>query len=129
MNFTLLPGETKIDTWAILYIPPNGGKFNGKLAVTNQRLLYDAMYDASFKGYVAGAVTMRFGSEGYLEIDAISSIPRNQFGTAALDGRTLVNAGAGVRAAGPLWLDVPTPWEDVHEAVGAEAGLPMPLAV
>ena len=27
------------------------------------------MYDASFKGYVAGAVTMRFGSEGFLEID------------------------------------------------------------
>ena len=69
MYFTLQSGETKIDTWTILYIPPSGGKFNGKPAVTNQRLLYDAMYDASFKGYVAGVVTMRFGSEGYLEID------------------------------------------------------------
>jgi hypothetical protein len=69
MNFTLQSGETKIDTWTILYIPPNGGKYNGKLCVTDRRLLYDAMYDASFKGYVAGFVTMRFGSEGYLEID------------------------------------------------------------
>ena len=69
MNFTLQPGENKIDTWTILYIPPNGGKFNGKLTVTNQRLLYDAIYDASFKGYVERAVIVRFGHEGYLEID------------------------------------------------------------
>ena len=40
MNITLLPGEQKIDTWTILYQPPKGGKFNGKLLVTNQRLLY-----------------------------------------------------------------------------------------
>ena len=69
MKITLQPGESKIDTWALFYLPPNGGKYNGKLTITNQRLLYDAMFDASFKGYVLGAVTIRWGSEGYLEID------------------------------------------------------------
>jgi len=44
--------------------------------------------------------------EGYLEIDALSAMPRNSFGTAALPGRALFNAGAGVRALGPLWLDL-----------------------
>lgn len=69
MNVTLQPGETKIDTWTLLYLPPNGGKYNGKLTVTNRRLLYDAIFDVSFKGLVAEAVTIKWGSEGYLEID------------------------------------------------------------
>ncbi len=69
MNITLQPGETKIDTWTLLYLPPNGGKYNGKLTITNQRLLYDAMFDVSFKGMVAEAVFVKWGSEGYLEID------------------------------------------------------------
>ena len=44
--------------------------------------------------------------EGYLEADATTAMPRNQFGTASLPGRVLLNAGAGVRAVGPVWLDV-----------------------
>jgi hypothetical protein len=60
----LEPGESKIDTWTLLYSPPNGGKYNGKLMVTNQRLLYDAQYDASVAGMVEGAFFVRFGSEG-----------------------------------------------------------------
>ena len=50
-------------------MPPSGGKYNGKLTVTNQRLLYDAMFDASVKGMVTEALTIKWGSEGYLEID------------------------------------------------------------
>ena len=69
MNITLQPGETKIDTWALFYLPPNGGKYNGKLTITNRRLLYDAMFDASFKGMVSKAIFVKWGSEGYLEID------------------------------------------------------------
>ena len=53
MKITLQPGETAIDTWSIFYLPPNGGKYNGKLTVTNQRLLYDAMFDVSFKFLVS----------------------------------------------------------------------------
>lgn len=76
MEVNLQPGERVIDTWTLFYLPPNGGKYNGKLTVTNQRLLYDAKFDASFKGMVAEALTYKWGSEGYLEIakDEISDV-------------------------------------------------------
>ena len=64
-----MPGEAEIDTWSLFYIPPGGGKYNGKLTVTNQRLLCDARYDASLKGLLAEALTTKWGSEGYLQID------------------------------------------------------------
>ncbi|MGG9964801.1 hypothetical protein [Ferruginibacter sp. SUN106] len=44
----LQPGETAIDTWAIFYSPSAGKKFNGKLAVTNKRLMYRTLYDAAY---------------------------------------------------------------------------------
>lgn len=69
MKIELAPGESKIDTWTILYIPPNGGKYNGKLTVTNKRLLYDAKFDVSTKGLLAEAMLIKWGSEGYLEIN------------------------------------------------------------
>lgn len=68
MNITLLPGEQKIDTWTILYEPPKGGKFNGKLLVTNKRLLYDAKFDYSAKGILEEFAFIKWGSEGFLEI-------------------------------------------------------------
>jgi hypothetical protein len=43
--------------------------------------------------------------------------------------RVFAHDGAGKLLGGPLWLDVPAPWEAVAEAFGDEAGLPMPLAV
>jgi hypothetical protein len=69
MKVELQPGETKIDTWSILYIPPGGGKYNGKLTITNRRLLYDAKYDVSAKGLLSEAMFIKWGSEGYLEIN------------------------------------------------------------
>lgn len=66
--FTLFPEEQVIDTWTILYIPPGGGKYNGKLTITNKRLLYDAKYDVSAKGLLSEALFIKWGSEGYLEI-------------------------------------------------------------
>ena len=69
MKIELGPDETKIDTWTILYIPPNGGKYNGKLTVTNKRLLYDAKFDVSAKGLLSEAMYIKWGSEGYLEIN------------------------------------------------------------
>jgi hypothetical protein len=68
MKMELQPGEKKIDTWTILYIPPGGGKYNGKLTVTDKRLFYDAKYDVSAKGLLAEALYVKWGSEGYLEI-------------------------------------------------------------
>ena len=69
MTFELQPGETKIDTWTILYIPPGGGKYNGKLTITNKRLMYDAKYDVSVKGLLSEALFAKWGSEGYLTIN------------------------------------------------------------
>lgn len=68
MKIELQPGESVIDTWSILYIPPGGGKYNGKLTVTNKRLLYDAKFDVSAKGLLSEALFAKWGSEGYLEI-------------------------------------------------------------
>lgn len=69
MKIELQPNETKIDTWTILYSPPGGGKYNGKLTVTNKRLLYDAKFDVSAKGLLSEALFIKWGSEGYLEIN------------------------------------------------------------
>jgi hypothetical protein len=63
------PGESKIDTWTLIYSPPGGGKYNGKLTITNKRLLYDAQYDISAKGLLSEAMFVKWGSEGYLEIN------------------------------------------------------------
>lgn len=69
MKIELHPGEIKIDTWAILYIPPNGGKYTGKLTITNKRLLYDARFDGSGRGLLPEALFTKWGREGYLEIN------------------------------------------------------------
>ena len=66
------PGENKIDTWTILYYPPGGRKFKGKLTVTNRRLLYDSIFDVSARGLMSEALFVKWGSLGYLEIDKTS---------------------------------------------------------
>ena len=68
-KFDLQPAEQVIDTWIILYSPPGGGKYNGNLTVTNKRLIYDARYDVSAKGLLSEALFLKWGSEGYLEIN------------------------------------------------------------
>jgi iron complex outermembrane receptor protein len=45
-------------------------------------------------------------TEAYAETNFTASMPRNQFDTAFLPGQLLVNAGAGARIAGPVWLDL-----------------------
>ena len=36
--------------------------------------------------------------------------------------RVFAHNGAGHLLGGPLWLDVPAPWEDADQAFAAEAG-------
>jgi len=43
--------------------------------------------------------------------------------------RVFAHDGSGGLLGGPLWMDVPAPWDDVAEVFGSEAGLPAPLAV
>lgn len=64
----LEPDEKKIDTWTLLYVPPKGGKYNGYLMVTNQRLLYDAKFDVSAKGLIEEALFVKWGSETFVAI-------------------------------------------------------------
>jgi hypothetical protein len=64
MALSLRDGETEIDTWTLFYIPPNGGKVNGKLQITNQRLIYDAKFDASVLGVLGNHAV-----EGILAIE------------------------------------------------------------
>ena len=44
--------------------------------------------------------------EGYGELSWTGAMPRNRYDSALLDAQFVLNAGAGVRAIGPLWLDV-----------------------
>jgi len=69
LKIALSPDEKEIDTWTILYIPPGGGRYNGKLTITSKRLLYDARFDVSAKGLLSEALFMKLGFEGYLEIN------------------------------------------------------------
>ena len=67
-EFKLDEGESIIDKWTILYVSPKGGNFNGKLTVTNKRLLYDAQFDISMDGLLEEALFHKFGSEAYIVI-------------------------------------------------------------
>ncbi|MCA9674229.1 MAG: hypothetical protein KC464_04225 [Myxococcales bacterium] len=66
-GFELQPGEAELGTWTLNYVPPAGGRYLGKLAVTNQRLLFDAQFDTSLTG-VLGELFITSGSHGYLSI-------------------------------------------------------------
>lgn len=69
-------GEELIDTWTIIYKPHNGGSYNGKLYVTDKRLVYDAQFDMSVKGLIRESFTMVVGSYMYVAIpkDKIKNI-------------------------------------------------------
>ena len=68
----LQDGEKDLGTWTILYLPPNGGKYNGKLTITNKNLYYDAQFDVSAKGLVEEALFVKWGSEAFV------CIPKNR---------------------------------------------------
>jgi len=68
MKIELLPAESTIDTWTIIYTTPEGGKYNGKLTITTQRLLYDARLDVSAKAFLPETMLAKWKRDGYLEI-------------------------------------------------------------
>jgi hypothetical protein len=61
-------GEELIDSWTINYRPPSGGFYNGKLYVTNNRVLFDARFEISAKGIVLEAYAINIGSYMYVAI-------------------------------------------------------------
>jgi len=68
MKVELLPEEKIINTWTLVYTSPKGETYNGKLTVTNQRLIYDAKFDMSMRSVVEEALWFKFGSEAYIVI-------------------------------------------------------------
>src|ERR1700761_7123662 len=64
MGVDLNPGERELGHWTLFYVPSGGGKYNGKLTVTNQRVLYDAKLDASLIGVLGNAT-----AQGELQIN------------------------------------------------------------
>ncbi len=40
IRFDLEPGEAKVGKWTINYLPPTGGKFVGKMLITDRRILF-----------------------------------------------------------------------------------------
>jgi hypothetical protein len=80
----LRAGEQEIGSWTVNYRPPWGGRYTGKLSVTDRRLLYDAKFDTSVSGVLVDLVTITTGSEGYLVI------PKDRIAESSLEGRAKV---------------------------------------
>ena len=96
--FDLLPGEEVIDTWTLLYIPPNGGKYNGKCTITNQRIFYDALLDYSAAGIASSFFFIQSGSMGKLMIPK-SSIKDAEVKKSFLDKRVTLTLDNGEKHA------------------------------
>jgi hypothetical protein len=75
MAIELDPGERELGDWTLNYVPPDGGRYTGKLIVTDRRLLFDAKFDTSLTGTLRELVVVG-GSYGYLSIpkERISSV-------------------------------------------------------
>ena len=81
-KFDLEPGEQELGHWTIHYLPPTGGKYAGKLLVTDRRVLYEPLkaglfprQDFSAKG-VVGTLTVRsIVGKNYWDGESLS-IPR-----------------------------------------------------
>jgi len=65
----LQPGETIQHEQILFYVPPEGGKLNGKLSITNTRIYYEAKYDASLAGIPPSTLFFTWGKDlGFLDI-------------------------------------------------------------
>lgn len=83
-KFEYEAGEEELGSWTVNYKPPGGGRFTGKLYVTDRRLLYDAKFDSSVSGVLSDLVSVHLGSEGEL------IIAKDNVESSGLDGRSKV---------------------------------------
>jgi len=67
MAIELEYGEAELGSWTLNYIPPSGGRYTGKLIVSDRRLLFDAKFDTSLTGTL-GELLIMSGSHRYLSI-------------------------------------------------------------
>lgn len=68
MKFDMQQEEKVINTWTVIYSNEKGVKYNGKLTVTNKRLLYDAKFDITTRGLIEESLFVKWGSEEYIVI-------------------------------------------------------------
>ncbi len=71
MAIELEQGETELGSWTLNYIPPSGGRYTGKLIVSDRRLLFDAKFDTSLTGTLRELIIIS-GTHGYLSIPKTS---------------------------------------------------------
>ena len=80
----LQPGESILHEQVLFYVPETGQKLNGKLTVTNQRILYEAKYEASLVGTVKSTLVFTWGADyGLLEI------PKSMVASVAVEKKML----------------------------------------
>lgn len=69
MKFELQALENLINSWTVIFLPNSGEKFNGKLYVTNTRLVYDMQYNiSSFQDVIESSYIAKAGENSVLEI-------------------------------------------------------------
>jgi hypothetical protein len=83
-DFQLEAGEQEQGSWTVNYRPPWGGRYTGKLLVTDRRLLYDAKFDTSVSGVLVDLIDTSLGSQGYL------AIPKSRITDVSVGGRSKV---------------------------------------
>jgi hypothetical protein len=76
VDFVFMEDESIIGEWTLNYLPPDGGRYTGNLAVTDKRVLFDARFDTSLNGIIEESMFVKHGSEGYISIpkDRISNV-------------------------------------------------------
>jgi len=76
MDFVFMEDESILGEWTLNYMPPDGGRYTGTLAVTDRRILFDARFNTSFAGILEEAFFIKHGSEGYISIpkDRINNV-------------------------------------------------------
>ena len=72
IKFSLDPNEVEKGHWTTNFLPQGGGRYTGKLTITDKRIIFHAQYNTSFAGLVTEALFYKFGDEGYI------IIPRDQ---------------------------------------------------
>jgi hypothetical protein len=69
MKIELQTNEEVINNWTVLF-QPEGQKFNGKITVTNQRVIYEIQYDVSSLSKIySNSRMLTKGDIGVIEIN------------------------------------------------------------
>ena len=93
MGFKPAEGERELGSWTLNYLPPGGGRYTGKLVVTDRRRPFEACFDTSLAGTLKELFIVE-GSGGYLEISkaAVRSVDVK---SGMLSRRVVVTAADG----------------------------------